>query len=66
MAEHGNDPSICCALAELHGRSKGTVKQEDFSAGKLKLLPMAPVTAFFEVQPGASGAMGLVIPSVML
>jgi hypothetical protein len=42
------------------------VKQDALSAGKLKLLPIAPVTAFCGVQPGASGTIGFVIPSLML
>ena len=37
------------------------MKHVDFRAGKLKLLQIAPVTAFLGVQPGASGAIGLVI-----
>src|SRR5271170_2374053 len=43
------------------GASKGTSKHDDLSAGKAKLLPVAPVTAFFGVQPGASGTIGFVI-----
>src|SRR3974390_1047904 len=44
------------------GLSKGTGKQSDFRAGVLKA-PEAPVTAFFAVQPGASGTIGFVMPS---
>src|ERR1700728_1547389 len=67
IAEQGMLPSRACALAAaLHGYSSGTVKHEAFNAGKAKLLPIAPVTAFLAVQPGASGTIGLVIPSLML
>src|SRR5579863_41893 len=44
------------------GFSSGSVKQDDLSAGVLKA-PEAPVSAFFAVQPGAKGTMGLVMPS---
>jgi hypothetical protein len=50
-----SDRSTCAAFATLQGNSCGTVKQEDFKAGNAKLLPMAPVTAFWGVQPGAIG-----------
>src|ERR1700733_12179166 len=63
IAEQGNDPSTCAALGSLQGRSSGTSKQDAFSAGKLKLLPIAPVNAFCGVQPGASGTIVFVIAS---
>src|SRR5882672_2969665 len=44
----------------------GIVKQEAFNAGALGLLPVAPVSALWGVQPGASGTIGFVIPSLML
>src|SRR5271166_4166993 len=46
------------------GWSKGRVKQEDLSAvSPFPNAPDPPVTAFFAVQPGASGTIGLVMPS---
>ena len=40
------------------------MKQEAFSAASsVRRLPRAPVFAFCGVQPGASGTMGLVMPS---
>src|SRR5208283_4951378 len=42
----------------------GMVKQEALSAGRPGVAPLAPVTAFFAVQPGASGTMGLLMPSL--
>ncbi len=44
----------------------GIVKQDAFNAGKLGLLPVAPVSAFWGVQPGANGTIGFVMPSLML
>src|ERR1700674_5575859 len=44
------------------GFSRGTVKQFGFKAGTPGVAPLAPVSAFFAVQPGASGTMGFVIP----
>src|SRR5580704_757443 len=45
------------------GLSKGTVKQEALSAtSPFPKAPDAPVTAFFAVQPGARGTIGLVRP----
>src|SRR5580700_8069623 len=69
IAEQGIDPSDCCGLATrvlLQGYSSGTVKQDAFRAGRLKSWRIAPVPAFWGVQPGASGTMGFVIPSFML
>src|ERR1700733_3653891 len=44
------------------GLSRGKVKQLDLRAG-VPNAPEAPVRAFFAVQPGASGTIGLVMPS---
>src|SRR5271155_4559376 len=53
------------------GFRSGRVKQLALSAyadegapGRLAYAPEAPVTALFGVHPGASGTMGLVIPSL--
>ncbi len=41
-------------------------KQDAFSAGELKLLPVGPSTALCGVQFEASGSTGFVMPSLML
>src|SRR5579863_938648 len=48
------------------GLSSGKVKHDDFRAKVPGAAPVWPVSAFFAVQPGASGTIGLVMPSYTL
>ena len=50
------------APSKSPGWSRGKVKQDALSAGVVPA-PEVPVTALREVQLGASGTMGLMIPS---